>query len=116
MPTIKVTTTAASPPAPDGPDGPVKRRGTTLVVTFSPSAGAARQLVSVRLSDRVRQGLVLGPRARGFSLKGIPRGIHASSIVIRGRSAEGVPGPAAAGTAAERRPSGGPRREPAEQG
>jgi virginiamycin B lyase len=98
MPTIKVTSYRASPPAPGRPGRVrVKRRGTTLVVTFSPSAGAARQLVTVRLSDRVRQGLVLGPRARGFSLKGIPRGIHASSIVIRGRSVEGALGPAARG-------------------
>ncbi len=98
QPTIKVTSYRGSPPAPGRPGRVrVKRRGTTLVVTFSPSAGAARQLVSVRLSDRVRQGLVLGPRARGFSLKGIPRGIHASSIVIRGRSAEGALGPAARG-------------------
>jgi virginiamycin B lyase len=98
LPTIKVTSYRALPPGPGRPGRVrVRRRGTTLVVTFSPSAGAARQLVSVRLSDRVRQGLVLGSRARRFVLKGIPRGIHASSIVIRGRSSTGALGPAARG-------------------
>jgi virginiamycin B lyase len=98
LPTIKVTSYRASPPAPGRPGRVrVKRRGTALVVTFSPSVGAARQLVSVRLSDRVRQGLVLGARAHRFVLKGVPSGIHASSIVIRGRSATGALGPAARG-------------------
>jgi hypothetical protein len=67
------------------------------VITFSPSVGAAMQLVSVRLSNRVRQALVLSGRARRFQIGGIPRGIHAASIGIRGRSADGLLGPTAHG-------------------
>jgi streptogramin lyase len=98
LPTIKVTSYRASPPTPGRPGHVrVRRHGTTLVITFSPSAGAAMQLVSVRLSDGVRQALVLSARARSFRISGIPRGIHAAPIAIRGRSADGVLGPVGRG-------------------
>jgi hypothetical protein len=98
LPTIKVTSYRASPPTPGRPGHVrVRRHGTTLLITFSPSVGAATQVVSVRLSDGVDQALVLGARARRFQIRGIPRGIHAASIGIRGRSADGTLGPTAHG-------------------
>ena len=99
LPTITVAHYRA---APGGPGRPahvrVRRTGTSLQVTFSPSAGAAQQIVIVRLSDRVSESFVLGPRARRLIVRGVPRGVRATSIVILGRSALGIPGPAARGS------------------
>ncbi len=95
-PTLTVARYTAAPPRPGRARAiVVRRRGSTLLISFRPGAGASRQTVAVRLSDGRGQVFFLSGRARTVGVRFVPRGVHATVTVQAERG--GLTGPLARG-------------------
>jgi len=97
-PSITVTRYSAAPPRPGRPSHLlIRHRGTSLRITFRPAPGATHQIVSALLSDGRTPLFVLGARARGVTIRKVPRGVRAVKVVVQGLLG-GVGGPSLTGS------------------
>jgi hypothetical protein len=72
----------------------VRRRGSTLRVTWAPATRAVRYRVVVRLSDGRRRTFMASRRRRSITMRGVVRGVR-GSVRVTGLRADMLRGPTA---------------------